>query len=209
MGAQIYIEYLENSLFWGVYLIYALVVFALPLATYVLQSLGLYKIAKNRGIKKPWLAWLPIGESWILGSISDQYRYVAKGEITNRRKALLWLYVVFFVIYIALFAVFFSFVFSLAFHMVGEYIPDELPYESLVMLFVMLGLLLVMLVAAIVLAVFRYIALYDLYKSCDPGDAAVFLVLSILFSVLMPLFIFFMRNKEGGMPPRREAIPEV
>ena len=44
--------------------VYALVMFAysmLGLISYVLHSLGLYTIAKRRGIHNSWLAWLPFG----------------------------------------------------------------------------------------------------------------------------------------------------
>ena len=72
-------------------LVYYLIFFVFAIVSYVLRSVGLYTIAKRRGIHHPWLAWLPIGDAWIMGSISDQYQYVAKGKIRNRRKVLLGL----------------------------------------------------------------------------------------------------------------------
>ena len=47
-------------------------------------------------------------------------------------------------------------------------------------------------------------ALYDVYRSMDPSNSVLFLVLSILFGVTEPFFLFFNRNKDLGMPPRRE-----
>ena len=52
--------------------------------------------------------------------------------------------------------------------------------------------------------VFWQIALYDLYSSCNPRNNVLFLVLGIIFVFLVPFFIFACRNKEEGMPPRRE-----
>ena len=76
----------------GVFLVlYLLIMFfttAFSLVCYVLQSYGLYTIANRRGIRNSWLAWVPVGNMWILGSISDQYQYVAKGKVKNRRKLL-------------------------------------------------------------------------------------------------------------------------
>ena len=57
---------------------------------------------------------------------------------------------------------------------------------------------------SIAYAVFRYMALYDLYKSLDPSNCVMFLVLSILFGVTEPFFLFFSRDKDDGMPPRRQ-----
>jgi len=52
--------------------------------------------------------------------------------------------------------------------------------------------------------VIRYIAMYDLYTSCNPQNNVLFLVLSIFFTVTEPFFLFFIRNKDEGMPPRRQ-----
>ncbi len=34
---------------------------------YVLKSIGLSVLAKNRGIENPWLAWIPVADLYILG----------------------------------------------------------------------------------------------------------------------------------------------
>ena len=59
--------------------------------------------------------------------------------------------------------------------------------------------------ATIAYKVFYFITLYDVYTSMDPENSALFLVLSILFPVTEAFFLFFNRNKDRGMPPRREA----
>ena len=63
----------------------------LGIAVYVFTALALFTIAKRRGISKAWLAWIPVADMWILGSISDQFRYVVKGEVKSKRKILLTL----------------------------------------------------------------------------------------------------------------------
>ena len=52
-------------------------------------------------------------------------------------------------------------------------------------------------------------ALYDVYTSCTPQNNVVFLVLSILFSVTEPFFLFFNRNRDDGMPPRKQPQREA
>ena len=42
------------------------------------------------------------------------------------------------------------------------------------------------------------------YSLLDPGNCVLFLVLSIIFNVTEPFFLFFNRNKDLGMPPRRQ-----
>lgn len=60
--------------------LFAVLVFAA--ATYVLRSIGLYTMAKNRGIENAWLAWVPVGNSWLLGQIADEVNS-RQGKKTN------------------------------------------------------------------------------------------------------------------------------
>ena len=64
------------------------------IAMYVLTALGLYTMAKRRAINKAWLAWIPVVNCWLIGCISDQYRYVVKGQIKSKRKSLLTLTII-------------------------------------------------------------------------------------------------------------------
>lgn len=192
------------SIFMIVYLIAALIGFLFSIAVYVLQSLGFYSIANRRGIHHPWLAWIPVGNMWILGSISDQYQFVAKGKVKNRRKTLLGLQIAMTVcvilVYVAAFVLGF---FSVEAEMSGVAAGMEMVGPVLLLVAVYLALL----VISIVLTVFQYIACYDLFVSCSPNNGVLFLVLSILFNITLPFFIFALRNKDGGMPPRRTPAP--
>jgi hypothetical protein len=62
----------------------------ISLAVYVFTALSLYTIAARRGIKNPWLAWIPYANVWLLGCIADQYRAVARGQTKYRRRVLLF-----------------------------------------------------------------------------------------------------------------------
>ena len=76
-------------------------------------------------------------------------------------------------------------------------------------LIVTLGLLLPMAGVGISKAIIYYMAMYDLYTSCSPENNVLFLVMSIIFRVTEPFFIFFNRNNDKGMPPRRVTYQEV
>ena len=179
--------------------------FALSVATYVLTSWGFYTIAQRRGIDKPWLAWIPVANVWILGCISDQYRYVVKGEVKNKRKWLLGLNIALAVLYIV-FCVFFGIVMFDVITGAMDGISEAMIMKDLMGSMVgMLAATLPMLGLAIAVTVIRYIAMYDLYTSCSPQNNVLFLVLSIVFTVTEPFFLFFLRKKDGGMPPRRSA----
>lgn len=183
------------------FLVFYLLMLAVGVASYVLQSLGMYTIAKRRGIHHPWLSWVPVGNMWLLGSISDQYQYVAKGRVRNRRKVLLGLTIA---MYALMILVYVSMIFT-AISGAASASAGEMMVGATIA--IMLLACLALFVVAIIAVVFQYMALYDLFASCDPGNAVLYLVLSIVFGVVLPFFIFACRKKDLGMPPRKPVQP--
>lgn len=161
-------------------------------AIYVFTALSLYTIARKRGIACPWLAWLPVANLWLLGSVSDQYRYLTHGQLKHKRVTLLVLDIAAIVLAGCLAAT----VFALIAGAVSAVIP------LIVVLLLLLGV-------GVALTVVRFMALYDVYASCDPENAALYLVLSVIFRFLQPIFLFLSRNLEKGMPPRKQAQQET
>jgi hypothetical protein len=177
--------------------------FLLSVGTYVLTALGLYTIAQRRGINKPWLAWIPVVNVWTLGCISDQYRYVVKGEKKSKRKVLIGLNIAQAVCVLVFFVLMIVMIVDVA----GMAMANPSEQEIITAVLGSMGgvLLMIIPISAISLttAIITYMALYDVYTSCDPKNNVTFLVLSILFSITQPFFIFFSRKKDLGMPPRR------
>lgn len=183
----------------GFVLVFAVLVYLLALAygilNYVLCSLSMYTIAKRRGIHNPWLSWVPLGNLWILGSISDQYQYVVKGKTRGRRKVLLGLSASVFLMMVPVVigAV------VLALGITGS--AASVGAGAAIILLAYLAIV----VLGIILMVFEYIALYDLFVSCNPSNAVLYLVLTIFFGVVLPFFMFSCRKKDLGMVPPRPA----
>ena len=147
------------------------------IAAYVLTSLAIYTISRRRGLKNPWLAWVPVVNCWLLG--------------LNLVQAVIALSVV----VLAAFAVAGA-IFSVSDAAVMRSVNGPLMG--------ILGLILPLVSVSIALCVIRYMALYDVYRSLDPNNAVLYLVLSILFSPTEPFFLFFNREKDLGMPPRKQ-----
>lgn len=163
----------------------------LQIAMYVLSAVAIYVIAWRRGLKNPWLAWIPVLNVWLLGSLSDQYQYVVRRKNTSRRKWLLALNLVMPV---------------LAGLVIGFGVYAMMPVGYGIHwgdAMVAMGFVLPLAAAAIAATVIRYIALYDVYRSLDPDNAVLFLVLAIFFGITEPFFLFFNREKDLGMPPRK------
>ena len=181
----------------------------LSIGIYIVSSLSMHAMAKRRFIDKPWLAWIPIGNLWILGSIADHYQLCAKGRVKARRKVLLLTWIVMMVITVAMMILGFQTGKALlqvidraSGQIVGNWfgaIGSHLIWFA--------ALYLLLMAAAIVQVVFAYICYYDLFASCDPGNAVLYLVLSIVFPVVLPVFLFACRHKEKGLVMTRR-IPE-
>ena len=196
-------EYMEYGM--GVSLISNAFSSLLGIATYVLTSLALYTLANRRGIKNAWLSWIPVINCWIIGSLSDQYRYVVKGEVRNKRKTLLTLNIILWVITAAIAVAGIVVAVNAAGAAMKGAAEEALLDLVLGPVFIILGLCLPLFGVSIANVVIRYMAMYDIYTSCTPQNNVLFLVLSILFSVTEPFFLFFSRNKDEGMPPRKQA----
>lgn len=181
----------------GVLGIIILVVLLFSLVTYILSSVGLYTIAKRRGIDNPWLAWIPVANYWTMGCISDQYQYVVNGKVRNKRKVLVFLAAAPTVIGIISNLV--STVTAVASLGAGEEMFAAGLVGSTIFSLVSAGLSFAMLIV-------YYITLNDIYNSCSAQNGTVLLVLSIIFPVLVSFFFFALRKKDGGMPPRRDQV---
>ena len=183
--------------------------FLLSLVAYIFMAVGMYTIANRRGIKHAWLAWIPLGSTWLLGCISDQYRYVAMGQEKSKRKSMLTLEIITSVIGTVTVAILFYAVFSMVGGMAtgGEAAAESAAMEALGILGLALLLCFAMLGVAIAYTVLYYMALHDLFKSCAPENATMFLVLGIfLGNILMSIFVFASRKKDLGMPPRQDQV---
>lgn len=181
--------------FW---LVYVFVILGICGCTYVFQALALQAVAKRRQIEKPWLAWVPVGNMWLLGSISDQYQHVVNGKDRNFRKLLLWLMVGVLAILTLVVTV----------EMIAIIMAEVLAWASIVMLVFVLVTALVAEGFAIFASVIEYMAIYDYYRSCDPSKAVLFLILSIV-TPAYPILLFIVRNQDLGMPPKEEEVPVI
>ncbi len=165
---------------------------------YVIGAIAFYKIAKNRGYNKPWLAWIPIANDYLKGAIADDINYRG-GKTTSLR---LWLLIASIVtrlgslIYAGVQLA--STVSMLAdtygaFTGAGGY--DGL-FSQTSNATIMLSLVSLLISAlSIGYAVLYYIAMYRIYTDYVPRNAVLFLVLSIVFGVTEPFFVMSMRNK--------------
>lgn len=180
---------------------------AYVIVTYILEGKSLSAIARRRGIEKPWLAWVPVGKFWLLGCISDQYRYVVHGQVRNRRKLLLWLDIVL-VAVSSIFSVGME-IWAVATIWSAVHSPEAAMVSYMAGVAVIYLALFVFIAIAAIVSVFQYMAYFDLFRSSDPKKSLPYLLVSIFATYPLPFFVYSCRNKDLGMPPRTdEPLPE-
>lgn len=208
----------------------------ISVALYVLQALGLYTIAKRRGIANPWLAWIPFGVVWILGSIADDYR-ARCGKPTKHRVVMLVLSIVVLVLAVVALVTMCAALLNVltaeelmdvAFYSANAtgdlYAPSE---EELIQqltetmdsrltdanlnavmgaMLASVGVSLALCGVAIASLVFECISMYKVFESCEPATKMVYFLVG-MFVGLWPVFLIIVRNKDLGLPQGPVGLP--
>ena len=183
-------------MFVGIYLTILGVVLVCCLVGWIIRSLSLHSIAKRRGIRNAWMAWIPIGSEWVLGSVADQYQHLVNGKITSRRKILMLLTVATGVVAVAYIAA--AAVIGIQIEVEGR--TDINPLVMIIPYLLLMG-------TVVSRLVFYHMSNYDLYRSCRPNGAVAFLVLGIFFAVCEPFFYLACRKKDLGMVVPQAEMP--
>ena len=188
--------------------LYAVLIAIFLAPIYILNALGLYSIASRRGICNSWLAWLPLGDAWILGRISDQYQVLVMHQQKKRSAILLILRSAGCIAYILTMVLFFTGLVSLEAHAIQtQFFRAVLP----AVLFLPVGI-----GVSVAATVFTYLAKYDLFRSCDPKNAALYLAGSLIvkfmiptLEILQPVFVLLCRKKDDGIPQEAQKNEEA
>lgn len=176
--------------------------YLLGIFLYILEALGLHRIAKRRGICCPWLAWVPCGRNWLLGSISDQYNHVAFGKKRYLRAIALVLAI------LTALAIVLDSIRSWELPLSVMNLVYTEPVKVLLHSSKLVALLLGMKPwLIIVLLAVRLLAIYQLYRSSLPDRKLPLLILNILVPFSPAVTIFAVRNHDQGMPPDAQLSP--
>lgn len=187
-----YAEDFTTQILWAVFIACLGIGCIVGVMIYIFQSLGLYAIAKRRGLKYPGLAWVPLANNYIFGGIADDFNQRFANKKTNNRHFLCGLGIGNLIISTAFLIPFMRYYINLLQDLIRY---DARPgYDLLDWLPVLILLYLLLLAVSVTYSVFSYIALHKIYKSCTPNYVAL-LVLSILFGIT-PFVLFAIRNKD-------------
>ncbi len=168
---------------------------------YILNSIALYTMAKNRGIEAPILAWIPVGNAWIIGSLADFFDGL-EGKNKNWKKVLmtlvlitLGLLVLFFLIYIGIF------VFAAFSGMLDGGAPQGIFVVMMVILAIALyGILILETIMATTYSMVLLLCVYKIYEAMVPERSVKYLLISLLVPAGQGFCLFACRKNTAGIP---------
>lgn len=175
--------------FIGYLLLLGLFALAVGLVFYLLQAVGLYKMGKTVGVSAPWLAFIPVVNVFALGKIAET---PTEGKKPMKYGTILLLLN----ISSSLISNIMSFrIVNKIVEVISQF--DETNIEDFILDIAVTASETSVLtsVLSVIYVIFYYIALYKVFKLFSPDNATVFLVLSILFGIALPIIIFCLRNK--------------
>ena len=151
-------------------MIIVVITIALGIIAYIFTSLSLYKIAQNRRIPNPWMAWIPIVNGYLLGNIADDINAYSNKN-SNYKIILLVTNIIT------------SGVGGIMFAVISTTLNDGSHFTLILRL---------ILLAQTIIQLF---ALYIIFKDYKPNSAVVYLILCIFIPISLPFILYSLRNK--------------
>lgn len=172
------------------------------IAIYLLESISVYKMAKSAEIKNPWLAFVPVANDWVFGSLAEKYK---KKNGTKSARFGIILPVLEGIVLIEAIALTIFTVISIK--EITGYALDavntsaEMAPEQFMSLIPVIILYFALIAVAIAYAVVFFIALWRVYSSFDKSNATLYIVLSVVFTISVPIILFIIRNRKPEFDP--------
>lgn len=172
------------------------------IAIYLLESISVYKMAKSAEIKNPWLAFVPVANDWVFGKLAEKYK---KKNGTKSARFGIILPVLEGIVLIESIALTIFTVISVK--EITGYALDavntsaEMAPEQFMSLIPVIILYFALIAVAIAYAVVFFIALWRVYSSFDKSNATLYIVLSVIFTISVPIILFIIRNRKPEFDP--------
>ena len=176
------------------------------LALYLLESIGVYKMAKSAEIKNPWLAFIPVANGWVFGTIAEKYK---KKNGTKSARFGIILPVLEGIVLIEAIALTIFTVISIkeitGYALDAVNTSSEMAPEQFMSLIPVIILYFALMAVAIAYAVVFFIALWRVYSSFDKPNATLYIVLSVVFTISVPIILFIIRNRKPEFDPHNNV----
>lgn len=172
------------------------------IAIYLLESISVYKMAKSAEIKNPWLAFIPVANDWVFGTLAEKYK---KKNGTKSARFGIILPVLEGIVLIEAIALTIFTVISIkeitGYALDAVNTSTEMAPEQFMSLIPVIILYFALMAVAIAYAVVFFIALWRVYSSFDKSNATLYIVLSVVFTISVPIILFIIRNRKPEFDP--------
>lgn len=164
------------------------IVFLLAVGIYILHSIGLYRMAKKVGNDKPWLAWIPFANMWLMFTLPDsEYRVLAINKVIDDRSNAFWIFMA--IQYGA------SIVIS---------VLSALPFVGWIFALISPLLSIAVMVAYVFMMFPVYKSLYEMFlpESSAQNYAIASIICNYLLPIVTPILILIVSGKEPIVPEK-------
>lgn len=187
----------------SMFVIYIAVIGIFCLALYILRALGVYNMAKTAEISNPWVAFIPIANSYTFGKLAEKYRR-KDGKNSEKFSVLLLIFDILTLIACVCLIVFtvIALVTILSNAKIAYDNGTDMTLSQFSSIIPVIIFYVVTMLCAVVYNVLHYVAFWRIVASFDNSNATLYTVLSVFFSFLDPIFLFILRNKEPIFDPR-------
>lgn len=190
------------TVFIGVFAVSAVI----GIAIYLLESISVYKMAKSAEIKNPWLAFIPVANDWVFGTLAEKYK---KKNGTKSARFGIILPVLEGIVLIEAIALTIFTVISIkeitGYALDAVNTSTEMAPEQFMSLIPVIILYFALMAVAIAYAVVFFIALWRVYSSFDKSNATLYIVLSVIFTISVPIILFIIRNRKPEFDPHNNV----
>ena len=197
-------EPIAEKLLIGV-VVFAVAALLIALASWIMRSIALTHLGNRRGIKAPWMVWLPIVGCWTIGALADDYD--ARNGIKRRfRVILLVCSIVAAALYSSSYAS--GMIEMMDAAMEVEYGTFSETFEDVIKALITLyAAFFVSTFFSIVQGTCTYICLYKVFESTLPRHAVLCFILSLLVPLAEPICLLIAMKK--GYPDETPAQPAL
>lgn len=176
------------------------------IAIYLLESISVYKMAKSAEVKNPWLAFIPVANDWVFGTLAEKYK---KKNGTKSARFGIILPVLEGIVLIETIALTIFTVISIkeitGYALDAVNTSSEMAPEQFMSLIPVIILYFALMAVAIAYAVVFFIALWRVYSSFDKSNATLYIVLSVIFTISVPIILFIIRNRKPEFDPHNNV----
>lgn len=175
------------------------------LVNYIFTSIAITRIGRRRGIREPWLIWIPIARNWAIGALADEYD--ARNGLKRRfRVVLLVLVLVYYALQICFEGSIFATIDTLDIIESGD-IMSSFPYiiKTLISAY---SVMFIMIFFSLVFSALYCVCLYKIFESLSPKHCVLHLALSIFVPFYQAICLFCLRNKGYPYPGETPVLPE-